>query len=300
MKERSLIVFTILSQMAVGAMWAAGILHAWVTRQTGANVADSLIDPALPIIAPIMIVAMLASFFHLGTPINAWRASANIRSSWLSREIVFTVLFTGTSIVLIVMQWLEIGSTELRTAIVETAALCGLGLIISMANAYRLRTVPAWNTWMTPVSFFITACLLGTLLVGIMLIVVLDNLPEGKLFVFITRYDLSPEALFNAIALGTIVLIAIEFIVIRLWLATLKAGPEASIQSAATITRERGSIFKLRIASAMVGLIAAALLALSNDRTDIVCFTVIAFGSIVIAEVLGRVLFYEARVRSGV
>jgi anaerobic dimethyl sulfoxide reductase subunit C (anchor subunit) len=300
MKERSLITFTILSQMAVGAMWAAGIFHAWLTRQTTAIAADSLIDPALLIITLIMIVAMLASFFHLGTPINAWRALRNIRSSWLSREILFTLLFTGTSVVFIVMQWFEIGLTELRTAIVVMAAVCGLGLIISMANAYRLRTVPAWNTWVTPVSFFITACLLGILLVGVMLIVVLDNMHPGWLFVLITRYKLSPDGLFKAIALGTIVLIAIEFIVIRQWLAKMKAGSEASIQSAAKITCEHGSIFKLRIALAMVGLVAAALLALSNDWTATIGFTVIAFGSIVIAEVLGRVLFYEARVRSGV
>jgi len=300
MKERSLITFTILAQMAVGAMWAAGILHAWVTRQTGANVADSLIDPALPIIAPIMIVAMLASFFHLGTPINAWRALANIRSSWLSREILFTILFTGTSLVFMVMQWFEIGSTELRTAIAVAPALCGLGLIISMANVYQLRTVPAWNTRLTLVSFFITACLLGTSLVGVMLIVVLDNMHPGQLFVLITRYKLSPDALFNAIALNTIVLIAIEFMVIRQWLAKMKAGPEASIQSAVKITREHGSIFRLRIALALVGLVAAVLLALSNDRTTTIGFTVTAFGSIVIAEVLGRMLFYAARVRSGV
>jgi Fe-S-cluster-containing dehydrogenase component len=47
-------------------------------------------------------VASLFSLFHLGKPFRAWRAVANIRQSWLSREIFFLGLFmVGLSVDLI-------------------------------------------------------------------------------------------------------------------------------------------------------------------------------------------------------
>ncbi len=42
-------------------------------------------------------------------------------------------------------------------------ALCGLGLVYSMARVYRLRSMPAWDTRKTPLAFLISALLLGGL-----------------------------------------------------------------------------------------------------------------------------------------
>jgi DMSO reductase anchor subunit len=39
----------------------------------------------------------------------------------------------------------------------------GIGLIYSMTRVYRLNAVPAWNTWRTPVAFFLSAAVLGVL-----------------------------------------------------------------------------------------------------------------------------------------
>ena len=44
MKERSLVAFTILVQMAVGAFWVLGALHIWAARQAGTAAADALAD----------------------------------------------------------------------------------------------------------------------------------------------------------------------------------------------------------------------------------------------------------------
>jgi len=40
-------------------------------------------------------------------------------------------------------------------------SLIGVGLIFSMAQVYRLHTMPAWDTWRTTAGFFVTAALLG-------------------------------------------------------------------------------------------------------------------------------------------
>src|SRR5512139_3577988 len=82
MKERSLAAFTILSQMAVGTFWLLSVLN-------------GLGAVKLLILTAIMLVALAASFLHLGSPFNAWRAFSGWRSSWLSREVLCAALFTA-------------------------------------------------------------------------------------------------------------------------------------------------------------------------------------------------------------
>jgi anaerobic dimethyl sulfoxide reductase subunit C (anchor subunit) len=289
MKERSLVAFTLLSQMAVGAFWTLGALRIWAERRAGLAAADALTDPASLMIGPVMVLALLASFFHLGKPTNAWRAFANLRSSWLSREILFATLFTGASALWAALRWIEIGAIETRNVIAWIAALLGLALMFSMANAYEIRTIPAWNTVNTPIAFSITALLLGGLWVGVMLTV---------------NSNASPELLQVAVkwmAWQAVMLCGLELAFVPLWIAQLASGPEAAISAVAKITREHNFIFRLRLALAVLGIVFANL-ALSPwwQWTSARIGIILAFGVVLIAEVLGRILFYEARVRRGV
>jgi DMSO reductase anchor subunit len=136
--EMPLVAFTLLVQMAVGAFWAA----LWMAE-------------SIPLIPYLMIGACLGlggffSFAHLGAKRNAWRAPFHLKKSWLSREILLVGLFGAgwlASFVLPEMKWIT--------------SLFGVGLIYSMAQVYRLRPMPAWNTWRTMAGFFITSALLG-------------------------------------------------------------------------------------------------------------------------------------------
>ena len=51
------------------------------------------------------------------------------------------------------------------------AALIGLVLIFSMSQVYRLQSTPAWDSFATPVSFYTTTFLLGTLALGVAFVV---------------------------------------------------------------------------------------------------------------------------------
>ncbi|HEX9075729.1 MAG TPA: DmsC/YnfH family molybdoenzyme membrane anchor subunit, partial [Anaerolineae bacterium] len=152
MAEGPLIVFTLLAQLAVGTFW---LLRAFNDAMTGAGIWLALCG--------VMAIALTSSFFHLGTWRNAWRAISNLRSSWLSREILFSLLFMGTLSLFAVMPWSEGTLSATREVIGWGAALSGMALVYSMTSVYRLRTVPAWNTWATTVSFFVTTLLLGAL-----------------------------------------------------------------------------------------------------------------------------------------
>lgn len=281
-KEHSLAAFTLLSQTAVGAFWVLGALHIWAA-------ADAPTAMVWPAVASLMALAVLAAFFHLGTPSNAWRAFANLRSSWLSREILFAVLFAASSGLFAGLQGFAWGNPAVRGALGWTTALLGLALIYSMAGAYRLRTVPAWDTWVTPVSFYVTAFLLGGLAAGSAL--VFDaNAPLGLFYTWLP-----------AIALGALVLQCLEMVIVPLWIARLALSRGAAARAAARLTRRHGRLFRLRLALATASLVAiGVVLSPWGEGKRAGVAIVLAFGLAFASEVLGRLLFYEARVRHGV
>jgi anaerobic dimethyl sulfoxide reductase subunit C (anchor subunit) len=284
MKERSLIVFTIFSQLAVGMFWTLGALYVWSARQIGPGVAHELTTFGWPLIGLVMGIGILASFFHLGAPLNSWRAFSNLRQSWLSREILFATLFAIASITMAIMQWLELGTLAARGMMGVITGLVGLALVYVMGNAYRLRTIPAWDTWATPASFFVTTFLLGALATGVML------MSQSKAPAEWMRLVL------QGIVLWAITLLGIELVIIPLWLVQL-TGSEAATNSVARITQKHSAIFKLRLALtvAAITVAGAAIFGLWQEFSLLV-----ALGLVLVSETLGRLLFYSARVRRGV
>jgi anaerobic dimethyl sulfoxide reductase subunit B (iron-sulfur subunit) len=156
-EEVPLLLFTLLAQMAAGGFWAA----LWLFPQLWTGVSAQPLNMRL---LPVMVVgaclgaAVFASLAHLGTKNKAWLALANLRRSWLSREILFLGLFGAGWLFSTLENAISRRSTLELLAL--TAAL-GLGLLHSMSQVYRLRSVPAWNTWRTNAGFLISAVLLG-------------------------------------------------------------------------------------------------------------------------------------------
>jgi anaerobic dimethyl sulfoxide reductase subunit C (anchor subunit) len=285
MRDRSLVVFTLLSQLAVGAFWVWGGLHLWVLRWAETTGTPTLAPGFLIAIAPLMVLALLSAFFHLGAPLSGWRALANLRSSWLSREVLCALLFTAGCALLAGLEWFGLGTSAARCALAWLAALLGLALLACMAGAYRLRTIPAWDTWLTPASFTITALLLGGLGVGVAL-----------------AFDPNvPPRLLRWISLGALLLLGIEIAIGRRWLAALAREGGAASRAAAKITQERGQIYRLRLLFALLGMAAVgtSLLPWGGGAAGALIATV-AFGLVMASEILSRLLFYEARVRHGV
>ncbi len=151
-RELPLILFTLLTQLAVGGFWATlwTFPRVWTAGEQEFTL-QLLIGFCLG-------AALLASLAHLGTKKNAWRAIANWRKSWLSREALFAGLFG--------IGWLftTLQRVIWQRSVVEwmaVTATLGLGLIYSMSRVYRLPAVPAWNTWRTNAVFMVSTLLLG-------------------------------------------------------------------------------------------------------------------------------------------
>ncbi len=56
----------------------------------------------------LLVLGLIASFFHLGRPERAWRSATKWRTSWLSREVIVLPVFMGTVFLYGVAHWLDI------------------------------------------------------------------------------------------------------------------------------------------------------------------------------------------------
>lgn len=87
-------------------------------------------------------IGMLASIGHLAKPLRAPRSLANLRSSWLSREILlvgaFWVALTAWAAASLA------GSGAAALLLEATGCVLGAILMYVIARAYRVSTRPAW------------------------------------------------------------------------------------------------------------------------------------------------------------
>jgi DMSO reductase anchor subunit len=258
--ERPLVGFTLLAQTAVGAFLTLGALDRWGGPLPGEPAARVLVDGVLVAIGPVMAAALGVSLLHLGSPAGAWRALRNLRSSWLSREVLLAILFAAGGAGFAFLRAGSRGPEGLRTGLAIVTALSGVGLVYAMAQVYRVRTVPAWDTTLTTVSFFATALLLGTLGVGTGL-VLLPGIPA----VLVT---------------GPLHWIALA--------AAAGFGAELAAQG-------RGTLHGVRRILLLLGLALALGLLLSAGRAP--ALLVAAFAVALAAQTLGRYLFYVEGLR---
>jgi anaerobic dimethyl sulfoxide reductase subunit C (anchor subunit) len=303
-REWALIAFTILSQMSVGAFVVLGLVHFFAARQAGEAEADRLSDRALLAIGPVIVLALVVSLFHLGNPLNAYRAVTNVGQSWLSREILTSVVFAGLGALFALMQWRKWASFAVRTGVAGVAALAGLFLVFSMAMVYQLPLQPTWNTIGTPVAFFTTTLLLGVLALGAAFVANYAYVRRQAPDCAETQCQLLRSTL-RWFALAAVALMGIEIVVAPLQVAYLAALPVAEARaSAAVMFDDLGLMLGLRLALVFVG---AGLLgvflyrnATSPGREKVLGgLTYASFALVLVSEVLGRFMFYAAHIKVG-
>lgn len=274
--ERPLVFFTLLAQMAVGAFITLGgfalPLAAYAAR--------------LPVfgVGLVMLAALLASLLHLGSPQRAYRAIANWRTSWLSREILSAGAFAGGLALFNLLQWLDAPSS-LRAAVFWLTALAGLGLVFSITRVYSLRTIPEWSTWRTTAAFLASAALLGPLLAGTLLFLERGTIDFG----FILGFD---SRLLHSI--GRIMLGAACAAGIQIFLTWLERPP-------ASAERHTRRLFALRLAYYLLicaitcTCLAVQFRGLAWHQTG--SALLLAFGFALAAEFIGRSMFYDKKIK---
>lgn len=294
-REWALVTFTVLAQMSVGAFVVLGIVHNFAVRKAGMNEADQLSDRALIAIIVTLGLGMLASLFHLGDPLRAPTAVTNLATSWLSREILSGVVFAVLGVVFAAMQWFKWGTFAVRNVIAWLAALAGLVLVYCMSRVYMIPEQPAWNTIVTPLSFFITTLLLGVLALGAAFVANYAYLksrhPEGaEVHLNLLRRIL------QGFAIVSICLVGLQLVMLPLYMGYLATGSAPAVESARMMIGPYGLMYFLRLALAFIGagVFGVFLYITAGQPGKESLMGTLAYGAFIMvlaAEVLGRLVF---------
>lgn len=143
-----------LTQMSVGAILCIWILATF--RHTPALL------PAVLLTLAAAFVSLAASALHLGRPIYAYRAVKAWHRSWLSREVLALGLFAHLAAAYAACLLFRSSGAPLVGAAAVFAGIVG---IYCSARIYLVPARPSWNSRYTITEFFLTAGLLGPLLV---------------------------------------------------------------------------------------------------------------------------------------
>ncbi len=294
-REWALITFSILAQMSVGSFIVLGVVHFFSQRKSGEKQADELSDRALLAIFPVLGLGLLASLLHLGNPINAYKAVTNLGTSWLSREILFGVLFAVVGFIFAVMQWRKLSTFAVRNIVALVAALLGIVLVYSMAMVYALPTRPSWNLVTTPISFFVTTLLLGVLAMGAAFVANYWYVQRKNPGCASDQCVLLRDSL-KWIAVASIVLLGCQFVVVPLALTLASAsGASASV---GLMAGEYGVVFVLRLVlvflgAGVLGIFVYRAAQQPGQENVMGLLAYAAFALVLVGEVLGRFLFYS-------
>lgn len=286
LKEWPLVAFTILGQTAVGLFWlfhlpflVRGRVPGYSWRLGGLVV--------LALVFLLTAAAAVLSFFHLRHPVRARRALANLGASWLSREILFELLFLALVAVSGWLGSLHNPGRELQWGLLAAAGLAGGLFLFSMAKLYMLPAIPAWRGTYTPLSFLSTTLVAGALTTEVTARAVAG---PGALAV-----PLMPLAL--AVIAGEIVMAAV---------ATPRAGIRGCRPAPSLRPGDPPPPFfhRVRIAALAAGLIFVGI-DLASGANDILNgpgpgpFLLPAFLCVIAAETAGRFHFYGLAPRPG-
>jgi DMSO reductase anchor subunit len=83
--------------------------------------------PERTVFFPVIVLAALASFFHLGKPVRSWRSVANFKHSPLSREIVFLIIYITLCAITLFFQ---------LPGLLIAASIAGLCLLLAIDSVY--------------------------------------------------------------------------------------------------------------------------------------------------------------------
>ncbi|HYG56707.1 MAG TPA: DmsC/YnfH family molybdoenzyme membrane anchor subunit [Symbiobacteriaceae bacterium] len=163
--QYSLVLFTLFTQMSVGAFWVL-LVSDFHKRKAPNAVYDAFTRVGTYILVPLTALGLLFSTTHLGRPQYAWRALKHIDSSWLSREIWAFSLFFALIALYTYLWHRRVKDSEFRRHVGIITGLVGILAIASQIMVYQIPGRPAWNHASSFVLFGATGLILGPLAVA--------------------------------------------------------------------------------------------------------------------------------------
>ncbi len=285
--EWPLVLFTMLTQISLGLL-LSGLLLALSLKNIEFPAAADLKKLLVSVALGSMGIALLISFFHLTMPVHAIYAMSNTATSWLSREILLASLYFFILLGCLSALQYNIPHRDLSDYLYLAALLTGLVLIWSMSRLYMIPTVPVWNSPATMVAFFNTAVLSGGALTLLLLTLMVGR---GSAFAELQRMH---TVLFALIAAGVFIYL-LNSLLLQPGLTTVTGSFNPAL---IPVWIRGGQVVFLLAGFSLLTYWYAWAQPSKTDYTNILIYSGVV--CIVVAELLGRYLFYASYYRVGV
>lgn len=302
-REWALPIYTILMQLSTGLMLVLWFQRTVRLRSLDESSQDRIFIKPVLIVLVSIITAIVGAHFHLSEPLLSFLAVLNLGNSWLSREILFTMLMLILVVLLVELILNHSGWKNAKTVLGWVVVCCGLTSIFSMSNIYLISAQTPWNNGATIGLFYGSTLLLGaTSAVALLLMdAVFSQQREPdlvKVRVALLRRSLPRLAI---LALATAALI----LTLNLsQVGLLRSGDQPAQISLTLLFGLYRPLLVIRYLSLFAGvsmlvIAAFSLLKKGFDLPKLVSPVYLSLFLTMVAEILGRFLFYATHVRVG-
>jgi len=304
LREWALPVYTILMQLSVGVLFLLWLMRTRNRSRVEIQTLDRVINTPLTIIGFTVFISIVGSHFHLSRPLFSFLAVLNFSHSWLSREIVFTVLFLISLYILLFLQGGGPGRERLRSVLGWVTIAFGMATIYCMSNIYRLPSQAAWDTITTVIAFFATTIFLGSVATIAMLLMDLKFCEVWKPELVAERQPVVSAAFIRLVATGAFTL-GVIYINNYYQITHLRNGDLSAQMSMQLLTHLYQPLFILRLLAPLVGMTVLGVYMLKlrspgRQPGELLTPAYISCILVAVGEILGRFLFYATHVRTGI
>lgn len=302
-REWALPVYTILMQLSVGAFAILWLIRCLAGSKFSAQEIDRVISNPILVIAITAVVAMGGAHFHLSKPFHSFLAVLNFKSSWLSREIVFSVLFLMATISVLYLANYQTHRRRLITGLGWLAIMFGFILIYCMARIYLIPTQVAWNSPTVILSFYITTLLLGIMAIACLMVLDL-KFSEIKQEIDV---ELRSQVLRNSmggLTILTVTLVALNIAITFIQIRLLAQGDLIARTSLTLLLELYLPLFVMRMvilvyASISLVFSVVRMYRLKTTPQGLMSPVYLSCLLILVGEIIGRFLFYATHIRVG-
>lgn len=276
--EWPLMIFTVFGQCVVGGFIVLSL--ALLKGSLRADKQQRLIGTMFGLWV-LMGIGFIASTLHLGSPMRAFNSLNRIGDSALSNEIASGALFFavgGLGWLLAMVKKLPVG---LRTLWLIVTMVLGVIFVWMMVRVYNtIDTVPTWYSVWTPLSFFLTMFIGGTLL--------------GYLLLRIADVDGWAMRLLPVITLIALTVSVVVALMQGAELATI----HSAIQQASSLVPAYGSLMAWRVVILVAALACWIVPQLKGNQPALPLLS-LAFILVLVGEMIGRGVFYGLHMTVG-
>ncbi len=291
-REDPLVLFTLISQMVVGAFLLLFLGPMIGLEHLAPNAHSTTYTVLLFGLLGVETYALFISTMHLGKPQYFYRAFYNLRYSPVSREVASLAVFynlLGLYTILVTFPFVLTDWLGLSVSVVESIiAITGWAAVITgpislffMHSIYRIKARPFWNHWQVLTSFYGNMLALGGLLIGYVYscVLVIEGL-EASALIDIVAWSILSGLLIEAYGLW------------RHAADMQKQGGEGAASYYVQRTKF-GKTYQARNIGLAISIVLAAVLFIGLPEVDVamIILTLLAVVMLLTA-LIGRALFY--------